>query len=205
MHKWPLLLAVTLLGCLANPVAKRDSMFERARRSPATAVRDLQALERAYGLPIDHWADSTLADSLINAGHEGPCGAQQSLWVKRLLPVTPRYQLDKVIEFDDTAVVRTWTFPANEVPRGIRGQALLHVAIWFPDSVTLDSASLPMIEILPDGLLHVERLGGSLPEPAVIPCPPFAVEQGSDFWMCREFVDLSSHARRRLGYNGVCT
>src|SRR5690349_6661774 len=89
---------------LRPPMNEKDSLLWLGWHS-RTAVRDLSALHEKYGLPISHWPDSLLADSLTRAGEEeGPCGMEVTLWVKRLRPITPRYNLDEVAEFDDKAI-----------------------------------------------------------------------------------------------------
>src|SRR5689334_7471976 len=103
---------------------EKDSLFYVAWHS-SSPRRDLSALHEKYGLPIGHWPDSLLSDSLSKLGDEGPCGPEVTLWVKRLSPLVPRYNLDEVSEFNDTAIVRTWSFPANQSPGAIHGEQLL--------------------------------------------------------------------------------
>ena len=194
-----------LIACRAERVEDRDARLDHVRQSPATAFAELQALYESSGLPVSHWPDSLLADSLTRAGAEGPCGPEHELWVKGLTPVAKRHTLDRVIEFDSARIIQSWPFPANETPIGVRDDALLLSAVWFHDSLKVDSASLPLLAVRPDGSLRVERVGTSLPQPALVTCPPFAIEKKSDYWRCFEFVDLVSHTKRRLGYNGPCT
>jgi hypothetical protein len=110
-----------------------------------------------------------------------------------------------VIEFDSVSVLREWDIPANDSPLGLRGDALLVALVWFDDSIVIDSMQVPVLAVLSDGRIRVERLGGSLPPARSIDCPPHAREANSDFWSCFAYIDMRSGKTRRLGYNGVCT
>lgn len=199
------MLVIAAAACNAGPPPDRDSLYSLAQSSPATALRALRTLHEFHGLPISHWSDSTLADSLAAAGEEmGPCGYEPTLWVKRLAPVRRGFSLDRVLEFDDARVLNEWPFPSNSMPRGIRGDALLHPAMWLPMDARIDSTT-PMLEFRPDGSLRVAAVGGSLPGPTMISCPPHAADTTSAYWMCAEFIDLVNRAKRRLAYEGSCS
>jgi hypothetical protein len=200
------LCTVLSLACRNENPLPRDSLFARANRSPQRTVSNLQALYETYGLPIRYWPDSALADSLNRAGvEEGACGQEVVRWVKRLTPTTPRYALDRVIEFNDTAVIREWPFPANEVPSGVGGDELLADILTFNDTARTHTSAVPVLGIRPDGSLRVVPIRGALPSSGTIACPSFATEERSSYWVCGEFLDLATHATRRLGYEGTCS
>lgn len=199
-------IAMCALGaCVARSPAHRDALVRHARADPASAYRDYRLLARRYGLPIAHWPDSSLADSLARAGADGPCGPEHTLWVRRLIPVAARHGLDRVIEYDDTRIVREWSTPANDRPLGIVGDALVMALEWFAQDIPVDSSRLPVLYVRPDGSLQVARGAPGRSVASLEDCPRHAMEPRSDFWSCYVFRDLASGKPRRLGFNEVCT
>jgi hypothetical protein len=172
-----------------------------------TAVRDLSALHEKYGLPISHWPDSLLADSLTRAGEEeGPCGMEVTLWVKRLSPITPRYNLDQVAEFDDKAIVRKWSFPANQTPAGVRGNEVLASLAAYSNWSRADSLGIPLLAIDTSGAMAILELPDSLLSDGIVfKCPDFVEVPRSSYTLCAEFTDVASRAKRRLRYEGTCS
>lgn len=188
------------------PMNEKDSLLWLAWHSPVP-VRDLSSLHEKYGFPISHWPDSLLADSLSRAGEEeGPCGMEVTLWVKGLHPITPRYSLDEVAEFDDTAIIRRWSFPANETPIGIRGNEVLASLAPYSNWSRPDSSGIPVLAISPDGSLSAALVRDSvLSDATVFKCPDFVVVPRSSYTLCGEFVDVGSRAKRRLRHEGTCS
>lgn len=193
------------VGCLGTATTSRDALLARAAAEPTRAYTDYVQLVGRYGFPIAHWPDSALADSLERAGAVGPCGPTQVLWVRRLTPVAPRYDLDRVVEYDESDIIGEWVIPANEVPRAIRGDALVLPVLWYPDSVVVDSATLPVLLVEPDGTLRLGKDARRIGWPSTEDCPDHAASARSDFWACHVFVDQRSGQRRRLAFNGICT
>lgn len=197
---------ILVSACTTAPPPDRDSLYSHAQSSPVTAVRDLRTLHEFHGLPIFHWSDTTLNDSLAAAGEEmGPCGYQPMVWTKRLTPVRRGFSLDRVLEFDDARVIREWPFPANAMPIGIRGDALLYRAVWASRDVAIDSTAIPVLELRPDGSIRVEAARGALSFGTHIGCPSHASDTTSAYWTCAEYVDLASRAKRKLAYEGTCS